>query len=86
MNGNIEGNSLVGNLTDNSLIGTISNEGSITGDIHPVTIKTVRSYNQLTNKPQINSVELQGDKSLEELNVTRLTNSEIEDIINSIIV
>lgn len=43
------------------------------------------SYNDLSDKPQINSVELIGNKSFEDLGAERLTNSEIESIINSVV-
>lgn len=39
-------------------------------------------YEQLKNKPQINEVELEGNKSFEELGMTPLTNMEILEIIN----
>lgn len=38
-------------------------------------------YEKLTNKPKINEVELEGNKSLEELGISPLTNMEILDII-----
>ncbi len=37
-------------------------------------------YNKLKNKPQINSVELQENKSFEDLGLVPLTNSELEKI------
>lgn len=48
-------------------------------------------YSYLTNKPSINEVSLEGDKSLEELGVQpagtypdhELTNREIEELLNS---
>ena len=85
MNGTIDGNNLIGNLESSNLTGEISNEKNISAEINPVTTKTVRNYNALLNKPSINEVELTGDKRLEDLNVTRLTNVEIEQIINSIV-
>lgn len=51
-------------------------EGNITG---------TSNYNRLKNKPQINGVELIGDKTFEELGAEGLTNIEIETIINSIV-
>ncbi len=38
-------------------------------------------YNELINKPQIEGVTLIGDKTYEELNLQRITNSELEDIL-----
>lgn len=36
------------------------------------------NYNDLTNKPQIEGVTLTGNKTYEDLNLERLTNSDIE--------
>jgi len=56
----------------------------------PLELDTMRvimdDYNQLKNKPSINEVELIDNKQLEDLNVNRLSNSEIDDLINSIII
>lgn len=38
-------------------------------------------YLEITNKPQINGIELSGDKSLEELGMESLTNLELEEIL-----
>ena len=38
-------------------------------------------YNNLYNKPKIEGVTLVGDKTYEELNLQRLTNSELEEIL-----
>ena len=40
-------------------------------------------YDELNNKPRINNVELSGDKSLEDLGISPLSDSEIMEIINS---
>lgn len=56
----------------------------------PLELDTMRvimdDYNKLKNKPSINEVELVDNKQLEDLNINRLTNAEIEDLINSIII
>lgn len=44
-----------------------------------------KDYNKLNNKPQINDVELIGNKSFEDLGAESLTNIDIENIINSIV-
>ena len=46
----------------------------------------VDDYQRLKNKPSINYVELINNKQLEDLNVNRLTNSEIENLIDSIVI
>lgn len=56
----------------------------------PLELDTIRvamdNYNYLINKPSINEVELIDNKQLEDLNVNRMTNSEIDDLINSIVI
>lgn len=47
-------------------------------DIRPI-LGGSNNYNQLSNKPLINGVELVGDKTNDELNICSITNSEIED-------
>lgn len=42
------------------------------------------NYSLLTNKPSINSVELNGEKSLEELGIEELSNTDIEEIIKNL--
>lgn len=49
-----------------------------------VVIRSVTSYEQLDNLPQINDVTLIGNKSFEDLGAESLTNLEIEAIINSV--
>ena len=41
----------------------------------------VSDYNPLTNKPQINSVTLIGNKSLPEIGIDVITNTELEEIL-----
>ncbi len=63
-------------------------QGSMT--VPTVFIEGSTNYNMLFNKPRINGVELQGDKSLDSLGIQSsgdesvLSNLEIEQIINSI--
>ena len=42
-------------------------------------------YSDLPDKPQINDVTLEGNKSFEDLGAETLTNIEINNIINSIV-
>lgn len=57
--------------------------------IQQAIIEGVKDYNLLENKPKINDVVLQGDKTLDELGVQPkgnyadeiLTNSEIEELL-----
>ena len=43
------------------------------------------TYEMLEDKPKINSVELKDDKSFEDLGANALTNTEIENLINSMV-
>ena len=42
------------------------------------------NYNSLANKPVVNGVTLTGNLSLEDLGIEEISNTEIEQIINSI--
>lgn len=46
-----------------------------------MTVYQNRDYNKLFNKPQINSVELVGNKSLPEIGVESISNMELEEIL-----
>ena len=48
---------------------------------NPVLINNPSDYTYLANKPSINDIELNGNKSLEDLSVRHLTNFEIENIL-----
>lgn len=45
-----------------------------------VPIESETDYEHLINKPKINTVELVGDKSFEQLGLERVTNTEIENM------
>ena len=59
-------------------------ERAITPAQEPITVRSVSSYEQLDDLPQINDVTLIGNKSFEDLGAESLTNLEIEAIINSV--
>lgn len=42
------------------------------------------SYNTLTDKPQINAVTLSGNKSLQDLDINPISDTEIDAIINAL--
>lgn len=52
------------------------------GEIHNIVEK---NYDKLRNKPQIESVELIGNKSFEDLGITEISNIEILEIANKIL-
>ncbi len=49
--------------------------------INRMDVNTVSNYDLLTNKPQINSVELVGNRSLDEIGVDSISNIELENIL-----
>ena len=46
---------------------------------------TEKDYEKLTNKPKINGVKLESNKSFEELGYDSVTNTELKSIYDSII-
>ena len=53
-----------------SLTGSLSNSGTLTGQIAIGSGGGTTDYNDLTNKPQINSVTLSGNKTTADLNIS----------------
>ena len=75
-----------------SIQGNISNEGQVTGDVSNqgqvigslfLNKSDTPDYNLVTNKPKLNGETLVGNKSLSDVGVKRLTNSQINDIFNA---
>lgn len=62
------------------LIGKISGIKQIKGSLNIPT--TIDDYRQLKNQPSIESVLLIGDKSLKDFGINKITNEEIEELIN----
>lgn len=50
-------------------------------NVGSTTVVSVNDYNDLRNKPSIEGVELEGDKTFEELNLQSLTNQELEAML-----
>lgn len=44
-------------------------------------MSTLDDYEKLKNKPQLNGVELVGDKSLEDVGLVALSNSELDKLL-----
>lgn len=62
-----------------------SDSGSTWSDWSEVSEGTgTTDYNDLINKPQIEGVTLSGNKSFSDLNANRITNTEIENIIEGV--
>lgn len=82
MSGIIDIGTLEGSLSSGQkLTGILSGENEISGGKLSTDI-TRHSYNDLVDKPSINAVTLEGDKSFEELGLAGLTNQEIDKIID----
>lgn len=55
----------------------VSSDSPIETETDLVINDGVKDYNDLSNKPRIESVELVGDKTLEDIGITSPTNAEI---------
>lgn len=63
------------------MIGKISGVKHIKGTL---TIpKTINNYNELKNKPSIESVTLMGNMTLSQFGINKITNEEIEELIDN---
>lgn len=68
--------------TEQSMSGSLSNaSGSMSGTVERTSIKVTDDYMNLQNKPQIEGVTLEGDKSFAELNLNFMTNIEMEEML-----
>ena len=57
-------------VPSSSLTGSLSNSGTLTGQIATGSGGGTTDYNDLSNKPQINSVTLSGNKTTSDLNIS----------------
>ena len=84
MNGNL--------IAPGTISGSLSATGTLTGNLSsplalsggltiPKEIKRSNNYEELQNLPQIEGVTLIGNKSFAQLNMSRITNSELEDLL-----
>ncbi len=76
--GTISGSlSAIGTLT-----GNISSPSALSGELTlPREIKRASNYEELQNLPQIEGVTLIGNKTFAQLNMARITNSELEELL-----
>lgn len=56
-------------------------EIQIGASVTKVSASSAINYDDIQNKPQIQNVELQGNKTFEELGASSLTNSELEQLL-----
>ena len=67
------------------LVVEVNEEDDLRVDGGDDSVKVIRDYNQLKNRPKIEGVTLVGDKTFEELGLLEMSNSEIQDIINALV-
>ena len=72
-----------------TLRGTISEAATMSGTISEIPSFSgvisgsfIEDYNRAKNKPQIESVELKGNKTFEDLGLNSITNSEVEALFD----
>lgn len=79
-------------IAPGTISGSLSATGTLTGNLSsplalsggltiPKEIKQSNNYEELQNLPQIEGVTLIGNKSFAQLNMSRITNSELEDLL-----
>lgn len=72
-------------FTEQNTMGASFREGgALEAEFGEVQKVSTSNYNELSNKPSINDVELKGNKSFDDLGDHTLTNLEIKDIFNKI--
>lgn len=84
MNGSLSApGTISGSLsTTGTLTGNISTPSALSGELKlPKEIKRSNNYEELQNLPQIEGVTLIGNKSFAQLNMSRITNSELEELL-----
>lgn len=66
---------------DGTLRGRLSGGGTLSGGLSQTIISYSQDYNDLYNKPQINEVELIGNKTFDDLGMSAMSNLDIWEII-----
>ena len=69
--------------SDGALAGRITTSASLSGRMLVPSAIINNDYEELIHKPQINSVELNGNKSFDDLGMSGLSNLEIEFILRT---
>lgn len=84
MNGSLSApGTISGSLSATGTVsGKISSPSALSGGLKlPKEIKRSNNYEELQNLPQIEGVTLIGNKSFAQLNMARITNSELENLL-----
>lgn len=79
------GRKIIGAITrSQDISGNIRDPDEISGGIRMPEREVIsqNDYNLLINKPKIEGITLEGDKSFEELTLISLTNAEIEQLLS----
>lgn len=67
---------------DTSVDAVIGDREPIRAEVHEfINLGGSSSYNDLSDKPQIEGITLVGNKTYEELNLQRITNTELENLL-----
>jgi hypothetical protein len=87
VNANLSGNQINANA---DVSGNINADADVSGNINAgaqmssqIHVNYVSDYDLLQNKPQINSVTLQGDKSFDDLGLEGISNMELENMLKT---
>ncbi len=71
-------------LSGNNITANAQLSGNVTASAtmaNRIEVNNVSDYNLLNNRPQINSVTLEGDKSFDDLGLEGISNLELENIL-----
>ena len=72
---------VTGTINSGNICGAISVAPNVSEIVSPGIGQGVSDYERLKNLPQIEGITLIGNKSFTQLNLSRLTNSELEDLL-----
>ena len=72
---------VTGTINSGNICGAISVPPNVSGIVSSGIGQGVSDYERLKNLPQIEGITLIGNKSFTQLNLSRLTNSELEDLL-----
>lgn len=74
---------LVGSISAATMSGNLEKKNKISGTLNMAERVVEKDYEKLNNKPSINGVELIKDKSLPDIGIHPMTNSELLSIIKT---
>ena len=77
-NGQVTG---VLNVKQAIINGNVSSDGKLSGNVYLPRTKMVNDYEELNNKPKIESVVLSGNKTFDDLGMSSITIEELLEIL-----